>query len=601
MTKKSELLWLKVVAVIAIVAHIALIFSVIFVYANRTPTSDEWHSATSTGIAIKTARSELTLSDLFVNYNGHRFPITLGITALNTVLSGYDPRLEMLVTATLLIFNFGLVAVILHDLLEQRAAYVFWLVLILLATVLFTGRWWASWAWGMTNKWQFTIAFTLISLLIAWRQPISWRAFLVSLLLCIMAAFSHAAGILAFVAVGWLWLVRGERHWLRWGLFIIAAILCATATFLGERQGFTALSLDVPRNALFSVLYLGSAQTILSSPRFSVLSPLPQLIAAAVFTIGSALTLANSIFLWQRAERQKLALAFAFILWGLGFTATASIGRGALFEMNELPAFLHHTPLQMQFWIGVLLISALVIAQSRGWLRLVNLLLIAFMGITQLGFSALPTLYVLSPAARLETTASTEYRECPLAVLIGENRCDNYTPIIPREMVRQSALGLAELRLGPFAHADREPVPILLRFQPIQTESEGAFRVTTLNGQAQYVLFQQTARLLQSLSLPDLPDYRFTLHGALTADPACADQGIRARLIADDGQTQRIAIEQVATTELTPFALDLTDWRGRDFSLLYELDIAEPLTCGHVLWANPRIEFSLASAQAVSR
>ncbi len=122
-----------------------------------------------------------------------------------------------------------------------------------------------------------------------------------------------------------------------------------------------------------------------------------------------------------------------------------------------------------------------------------------------------------------------------------------------------------------------------------------------LNGQAQYVLFQRTERLLQSLRLPDLPDYRFTLRGALTADSACAEQSVKARLIVDDGRTERIVIAQLVTTEIVPFALDLTELRGRAFSLLYELETAEPLTCGHVLWANPRIEFSWASGQAASR
>ncbi|PJF33817.1 MAG: hypothetical protein CUN49_17655, partial [Candidatus Thermofonsia Clade 1 bacterium] len=103
---------------------------------------------------------------------------------------------------------------------------------------------------------------------------------------------------------------------------------------------------------------------------------------------------------------------------------------------------------------------------------------------------------------------------------------------------------------------------------------------------------------LQSLRLPDLPDYRFTLRSALQAQPECAQQQLKARLVVDDGQTQRIAIEQIATAELTPFALDLSDLRGRDFSLLYEIETAEPLKCGAVLWANPRIEFSLDSTQA---
>jgi hypothetical protein len=412
--------------------------------------------------------------------------------------------------------------------------------------------------------------------------------------LCILAAFSHGGGILAFAVVGWLWWWRGERHLARWSIFGVTGALCAAAIFLGERQGYATFSFNLLSNLPFAILYLGAPQTILSSPRFGVLSPLPQIMAAAIFAFGSLLTIANTASLWQRVDRQKLVIAFAFVLWGLGFTAMIAISRGALAEGAELPSFLHHTPLSMLVWLGVFLIALMAIAVQRSWLRYANALLIAFMWITQLGFTALPFIYVVSPTARLETTASTEHRECPLASLIGKNRCDNYTPIIPYEMVRSNAQTLAELRLGPFAHADDAPVPILLRFQPLQEPSEDGFRVAVLNGEAQYVLHQRTARLAQSLALPELPDYRFTLRGALTLEPACADQRIRARLIVDDGQTQRAAIDQIASDELTPFALDLTDLRGRAFTLRYEVRSDAPLTCGHILWANPRVEFSLA-------
>lgn len=334
---------LKLIAIGAVAAHMSLIIAVIAIYANRTPTSDEWHSATSSGIAARAVRSELTLNDLFVSYNGHRFPITLSITALNAVLFSYDPRLEMLVTATLILTNFCLVAVLMRQIVGRTQ--LFWLGVLPLAALIFTGRWWAHWAFGMMNLWQFTITFTLLGLLVAVRRAPSWTAFLASLALCVLAAFSHGGGILAFGLVAWLWWWRGERHPIRWIIFGVTGALCAVSIFLGERQGYSAFSLNLLNNLPFAILYLGAPQTILSSPRFSVLSPLPQIIAAAIFSFAGLLTIANTISLWQRVERHKLAIALAFVLWGLGFAAIISISRGALAESGELPSFLHHTPL----------------------------------------------------------------------------------------------------------------------------------------------------------------------------------------------------------------------------------------------------------------
>ncbi len=322
MLGKHAPLWLKSAALAVIAAHVALVIAVIVVYANRTPTSDEWHNATSAGVAARAVRGQLTLSDLFVSYNGHRFPITLSITALNAVLLSYDPRLEMLVTAALMFTNFCLVATLMRQVVGKTR--LFWLGLLPLAAMIFTGRWWAHWAFGMMNKWQFTIAFTLLSMLIATRRAPSWAAFLASLGLCILAAFSHGGGILAFAAAGWLWWWRGERYLARWIIFGVASALCAAAIFLGERQGYAIFSFNPLSSLLFAILYSGAPQTILSSPRFGVLSPLPQIIAAAIFIFGSLLTVANVASLRRRVARQKLAIAFAFVLWGLGFTAIIS-------------------------------------------------------------------------------------------------------------------------------------------------------------------------------------------------------------------------------------------------------------------------------------
>ena len=593
-TAKRVPIWLKGVVIGIVVLHVALVLAAIVVVGNAIPMSDEWHDGLNADIAAKAAQGQLNFSDLFVVYRGHRLPLTLGLTALNSALFGYDPRFEMLITALLLVINFCLMAFVVSHLLENRSPRLFWLSLIPLAAMIFTGRWWGSWIIGLMNLWQFTIMFTLLGVLIVIRTSVGWRSLIISVLLCTAATFSHGGGVLAFGVVGWLLLARGERHILRLTLFVSAALLCIFAIFLGSGQSDKTFTINPVENFRIAGMFLGATQIAAPKMRYGVVDESASHLALLVLGFGILFALVGFRYLWQHVAHLKLAVGTAFIFWGVGFALIASITRFEENTKNTLH-FDHYTPLTMQFWLGSLLLGLMIIQSHRNALRLLAIFLVVFISGTQIIFSGIAALYIFSPVLRLDQ-AITATRECPLTVLIGNKNCEFFY-WFSSEMVYRNAKNLAMLRLSAFTKADRTPVTFTLSLSPVLApvpyEQENDFYVGTLNGETQYVLVHTQARLAQSLELPDLPDYHFTLRGALSLESACADQSIQARLIVDDGQTQRIAIEQNASTDLVPFAIDLTDLRGRDFTLLYELETPEPLSCGHVLWANPRIEFSL--------
>ncbi|MFQ3535267.1 MAG: hypothetical protein SNJ58_05275 [Aggregatilineales bacterium] len=587
-------LWLKGLVSAVIAAHLLLIAAAILNVARDIPSADEWTKRMNASVAIKTAQGKLALADLFASYNSHRSPFTLSLTALNTAIFHYDPRFEMLITAVLLAANFGLLAQIVHRQLGPKTPRLFWLSLIPLAGMVFTGRWLVGWLWGLVNLWQLGILFTLIGILTADRMQLGWRLAMLLALLCTLASFSNSAGVLAFGVVGLIWWLRGERHLLRLAFFVSVAVFCFTVIFLVDQHNPMQVTLDPFLNAYFTALYLGAVQLSPPALRYNVLPVFSEGVAVSLFGVGCLFTAINLRYLLRRMPLTRVALSAGLVLWGMGFALVTSIGR----YQEYAEAALHidyHTPMVMLLWIGAFMLSLLVIQTARGMLRTVNQLFILWILGMQTVFTLFALAYIALPPLRIDQHI-IQLRECALTVLIGNNvGCG----ALRAEEAYENALGLAANRLASFRAASEQPVPLMLHFLPVLypsthfIEDEENVRILMLDGQAQYVLFQGTERLLQSPALPDLPDYRFTLRGALMAQPACAEQSIKARLIVDDGQTQRIAIERVATTDLVPFSLDLTELRGRSFSLLYELDISEPLTCGHILWADPRIEFSL--------
>jgi hypothetical protein len=591
-------LWLKGAAIATIAAHLVLIGLAIASPAKMTPVADEWHFAMNSAVAVKVAQGTLKLDDLLVNYNGHRLPLTLALTALNAALFNYDPRLEMLVTAVLLAANFSLLALLLKRQLGQGAPRLFWSGLIALACMVFTGRWITGWTWAFLNEWQFGIFFTLLGVLAADKVRSGWRLALLLSFLCSAAALSNGSGILAFGVVGLVWWLRGERSWARWALFAAAAAACLAIVFLlpDERHGYNRITLSPLDNLYFAALHLGAVQVTPAFLRYGVLETSTRDFALLVFAVGLLLSAVNVHFLLRQARPAALASVFAIALWGISFALATSIGRLEAYIENVLHLD-YHTPLVMMFWLGAVMLSLLVLQKMpRGALRTANLLFVCAIGGAQLIFTALAALYVFLPLLHLDDIV-TGPRECALTALIGNKNCP-FFDLFPNEMVRKSALGLAQFRLAAFRDVEQQPVSLALHFLPVlQSSPDFDERVGShaivLAGEAQYVLYQRAARLEQAVELPELPDYRFTLRGALTLEPECADQRIRARLIVDNGQTQRVAIDHIASVELTPFALDLSDLRGQAFTLRYEVQSDAPLTCGHILWANPRIEFSL--------
>ncbi|PJF43041.1 MAG: hypothetical protein CUN50_01960 [Candidatus Thermofonsia Clade 1 bacterium] len=470
----------------------------------------------------------------------------------------------------------------------------------MLASLVFSARWLIGWSWGLLVSTPYVILLTVIGVLAAVRLELGWRLAILLTFICLLALPASSAGLLTCGVVGVVWWLRGERHIGRLGLLGAVTALGLVPIFLGERHAANPLTLSPLNLAYFVALHLGSAQISPPMPRSEILPNLFESASFSIFLLGLAVGIANWAAIRSQIQPRNAYVIFALALFSMGFSLVVGLDRAAIYPRAILLD--HHTPFQNLFWVGVALSGLILIRKkASSLLKTLNKILISIMLASQAIFALLSALHAFTPIMKLEDI--TAVRDCPLASMVGSFKCPLFITI-ERDMIEQNAYGLAAHQLGPFRSVAQQPVAlhfVSFAYPHVPPEGDAEHQIShpvMFNGQAQYVLFQRTARLLQSLRLPDLPDYRFTLRSALQAQPECAQQQLKARLVVDDGQTQRIAIEQIATAELTPFALDLSDLRGRDFSLLYEIETAEPLKCGAVLWANPRIEFSLDSTQA---
>lgn len=605
MKRRRAPLWLKAIAIAVLLFYLVLMLASVANYANATPVSDEWHELMNSGIAIKTAQGELTWQDLTVNYTGHNLIVPRLLTAFNTLVFRYDPRAEMLTSIGLLWLIFGALALFARHLFASESPRLFWFSLIVLASLVFSARWLIGWSWGLLVSTPYVILLTVIGVLAAVRLELGWRLAILLTFICLLALPASSAGLLTCGVIGVVWWLRGERHVGRLGLLGAVTALGLASILFGGRHAANPLTLSPLDLAYFVGLHLGSAQISPPMPRSEILLNLFESASFSIFLLGLIVGLANWAALHSRIQPSNAYVILALALFSIGFSFVVGLDRAALYPRAVLLD--HHTPFQNLFWIGVALSGLIVFrTRARSWLKILNVMLILLVLTSQAVFALLSSLHAFSPIMKLEDI--TGVRDCPLASMVGSFKCLLFITI-EREMIEQNAYGLATYQLGPFRAVAQQPVAIPLHFVslahprvPLEDDAEHRIsRPVMLNGQAQYVLFQRTERLLQSLVLPDLPAYRFTLRGGLTADSACAEQGVRARLTIEDGQSKQTVIEQTVTTEMVPFALDLTELRGRAFNLLYELETSEPLACGHVLWANPRIEFSLTSGQAASR
>ncbi len=192
----------------------------IAVQGVNVPFGDEY--GVTAPVAVATAEGLLQPSYFFQQESNHRLVFTKLTVALNTLLTGWDLRVEMWVNFALLVASFGL----LHNAWKRvHPPTAAWLVLPF-ALLLFALRQRPTFALYLAFYYGQLFMFAALWVLVTLK--VSRQTLLIVILCVIGATFSNAGGLPLWMAlVPALWL-RGYRDWR-----YLAAWLAAAAIFIG--------------------------------------------------------------------------------------------------------------------------------------------------------------------------------------------------------------------------------------------------------------------------------------------------------------------------------------------------------------------------------
>ena len=537
----------------------------IAVQGVKVPFGDEF--GVTAPVAVATAEGLLQPSYIFQQESNHRLVFTKLTVALNTLLIGWDLRVEMWVNFALLVASFGLLYNAWKRVHPPTAV---WLVLPF-ALLLFALRQRPTFALYLAFYYGQFFTFAALWVLVA--LQVSCRTLLLLMLCVIGATFSNAGGLPLWIAlVPALWL-RGYRDWRYFAAWLAAAVIVIGVFFVN--YDFTVSFSGVEKPEVPLPVYLLYVLAFLGSPFVLELNGL-YLASVLCFGMGLGILLFNTHFLLRKnVQLSFFALPSVLILMALGNAVIAAAARYAV-AANW-------------FWLGMLMVSALAVwhaPKTRGHItQKLN---------TTVFISLLPLFIIVNA---LSWSVGSEYY--PITLTEQERLCMlNYlnapeAPCLLRfydPVWRQVDMQyLAKHRLTAFRdwYAGLQPAS-----QPI------AAPIQHLNGVAgvkpAFVKHRLGASEVDAFSLPTpiVVEQYVQL-------PAAPHLFFEAELYAESAQTAnfRLAVREGRTISTLhegslengialPIRVDLSAWRGKTIVLVYETRSVEEAV--QVSWIQPR-------------
>ena len=314
-------------------------------YGVNLPFWDEW-SATFP-VAVKTQQGNLTFADIFRQHSSHRFVFTKTLTALLTVVNGWNLKIMMYISFLMAGLNF----VIVSDLFRQRFPKATPFVLIPFSALIFSYRQYGIWLWGLGTQVLFARTFFLSALWVLKRLQPGWKPLLVAALLAFCGTFSFGYGMLIWgilIIILWTGGYRQKRHYLFWVLATIVSIGLYFTDF--HRLESTSFELKaLPDLIHYVMIYLsgGFFQSLYQGEFFQ---------PARVTYLGLILLALSAIYLWHRTKTWTAIDSWlTLVLFAVLVAGLTSLGR-IQFGVNQALSS-RYVAVSVLFWVAVVALA----------------------------------------------------------------------------------------------------------------------------------------------------------------------------------------------------------------------------------------------------
>jgi len=245
---------------VVLMSSIPLFFVVLYMqsYGRNVPYSDQWHF--SSEIAVAAQNGTLSFEQLFRQYNDHRIVFTNVSTAISSLLTNWNTKIEMWLNLVIAFAYFSL----LLRMFYHQAPQAFMAALIPISAIVFSLNQQYNWLLGHHTGWHYVVLFTFAAIYLILYTPLSWRSLFAAALMCTFATFSFGSGAISwFLGLGLLWM-RPYRNIPQYIFWVFATTICIS-------------------------LYAGESSSSANAPSIQYLNPI-DLISFAVALLGNAVT-----------------------------------------------------------------------------------------------------------------------------------------------------------------------------------------------------------------------------------------------------------------------------------------------------------------------
>ena len=300
--------------------------------------------------ASRRAARNLSVDDLFRQQNAHYFVFHNLTTILLTWSTRWNLKVGMYLTLALAAAVYALAL----GLYGWRRS-VLWLPF---SIVVFSLRQRETWLWALLDTYEFLSLMMLAALFVLARHPGTTRALTAAAVMCIIATFTAASGMVSWPVLLLVLPALGYRDRTRRVVWIVIALLTAIVFFTNYRWLRSGLVTEPRLLASFVLTYLGSP---LTPPGANAVA------SARLAAVGGVLLIASNAayLLRKQADVYRPHVITTLTLAGYAGGCALLTGAGRAFLGTTGALQTRYVTQASLFWLGVIGLAVVAVVEGR--------------------------------------------------------------------------------------------------------------------------------------------------------------------------------------------------------------------------------------------